>query len=125
MTEAQRQKWYYNWKIGAIGLKPGNLILVKADTFQGKRMIKDRWEDRPHEVVCQIMTDVPSYEVKDHHEHSHVLHHSWLFLIASEAGVPVCVVCTKYGADVPVPPQPSLLPKGVTARECHKKMMVW
>ena len=28
MAEAQRQKWYYDWKIGAIGLKPGNLILV-------------------------------------------------------------------------------------------------
>ena len=43
-AEAQRQKWYYNWKKGAIGLKPGDLILVKANAFQGKRKIKDRWE---------------------------------------------------------------------------------
>ena len=34
MAKAWRQKWYYDWKIGAIGLKPGDLILVKADTFQ-------------------------------------------------------------------------------------------
>ena len=67
MAEAQRQKQYYDWKIGAIGLKPGNLILVKADTFKGKRKIKDRWEDKPHKVVCQITTDVPSYEVNDIH----------------------------------------------------------
>ena len=64
MAEDQRQKWYYDWKIGAIGLKPGDLVLVKADTFQGKRKIMDRWEDKHHEVVCQIMTDIPLHEVK-------------------------------------------------------------
>ena len=30
VAEAQRQKWYSNQKIGAIGLKPSNLVLVKA-----------------------------------------------------------------------------------------------
>ena len=65
MAEAQRQKWYYDQKIGTVGLKPGDLILVKADAFQGKRKIMDRWEDKPHKVVHQIATDIPSYEVKD------------------------------------------------------------
>ena len=51
MAEALRQKWYYDWKIGTVGLKPGNLILVKADAFQGKRKIKDKWEDKPHKVI--------------------------------------------------------------------------
>ena len=37
MAEAQRQEQYYDWKIGTVGLKPGDLILVKADAFQGKR----------------------------------------------------------------------------------------
>ena len=32
-AEAQRQKWYYNWKIGSRGYKSGDLVLVKADTF--------------------------------------------------------------------------------------------
>ena len=70
MAEAQRQKWYYDQKIGVVDLKPGNLVLVKADAFQGKRKIKDWWEDKPHEVVHQIMTDIPSYEVKDQHGQS-------------------------------------------------------
>ena len=91
MAEAQRQKWYYDWKIGAIGLKPGDLILVKADAFQGKRKIKDRWEDKPQEVVHQVVTDVLSYEVKDQHGNSCVLHCNWLLLIASEAGIPLCM----------------------------------
>ena len=34
--------WYYDRKIGAVNLKPGDLVLVKADAFKGKRKIKDR-----------------------------------------------------------------------------------
>ena len=90
-AEGQRLKQYYDWKIGTIGLKPGNLILVQEDTFQGKRKIKDRWEDKPQKVVHQITTDIPSYEVKDQHGNSHVLHCSWLLLIAPEVGVPLCM----------------------------------
>ena len=110
MAEAQRQKQYYDQKIGTVDLKPGNPVLVKGDTFQGKRKIKDRWEDRPHEVVCQIVTDVPSYEVKDKHGHSHVLHLNWLLLITSEGGVPSCMgVCQAWDrctSPTPVKPTP-------------------
>ena len=70
MVEACRQKWYYNRKIGTVNLKPGNLVLVKADAFKGKRKIKDRWEEETWEVVHQIMTDVPSYEVTNQHGRS-------------------------------------------------------
>ena len=35
-------KWYYNRKIGAVNLKPGDLVLVKVDAWKGKRKIKDR-----------------------------------------------------------------------------------
>ena len=44
-------------------MKPGNLVLVKADAFKGKRKIKDRWEEETWEVVCRITTDIPSYKV--------------------------------------------------------------
>ena len=44
-------------------LKPGDLVLMKADAFKGKRKIKDRWEDEACEVLCQITTDIPSYKV--------------------------------------------------------------
>ena len=91
MVEAQRQKWYYDQKISTVHLKPGDFVLVKADAFQGKRKIKDRWEDKPHEVVLQILTDVCSYEVKDQHRHSCILYHNWLLFIVSEVGVPLCM----------------------------------
>ena len=110
MAEAQKQKWYCDQKIDAIGLKPDNLVLVKRDAFQGKRKIMDRWEDKPHEVVCQIMTDVPLYKVKDQQGNSYVLHHNQLLLIASEAGIPlhvdVCQVCNRCTSPTPVRPTP-------------------
>ena len=112
MAEAQIQKQYYDQKIGTIGLKPGNLVLVKADTFQGKRRIMDRWEDKPHHVVHQIMMDIPSYEVKDQHGNSCILHHNWLLIVVSEAGIPLCMgVCQVWdGCTSPTPVKPT--PRG-------------
>ena len=34
-AEACQQKWYYNRKIGTVNLKPGDLVLVKADAWKG------------------------------------------------------------------------------------------
>ena len=110
MAEVHRQKQYYDQKIGAIGLKSGDLILVKADAFQRKRKIKNRWGDKPYEVVHQVMIDVPSYKVKDQHRHSCILHHSWLFLIMSEAGSPLCAgICqAQDGCTSLTPVKPTL-----------------
>ena len=63
LVEACQQKWYYDRKIGAVNLKPGDLVLVKEDAFKGRGKIKDRWEEDTWEVECQITTDVPSYVV--------------------------------------------------------------
>ena len=60
MAETHQQKWYYDRKIGTVNLKPGDLVLAKADAFKEKRKIKDRWEEDTCEVVHQIATDVPS-----------------------------------------------------------------
>ena len=65
---------------------------------------------KPHEVVNQIMTDVPSYKVKDQQGHLHILHHNQLLLIASEAGIPlslgICQVWNRYTSPTPVNPTP-------------------
>ena len=74
MAEVCQQKQYYDRKIGTVNLKPGDLILVKADAWKGKRNIRDRWEGGTWEVVHQIMTDIPSYEVINQHRKSWVLH---------------------------------------------------
>ena len=74
--------------------------------------IKDRWEDKSHEVVCQIMTDIPSYEVKDQHGNSCIPYCNWLLLVASKTGVPLQMgVCQAWdGCTSPTPVKP--IPKG-------------
>ena len=66
-AEACRQKQYYYRKVGTVNLKPGNLVLVKADAWKGKRKIKDWWDEDTWEVSRQIMADMPSYEVMNQH----------------------------------------------------------
>ena len=110
MVEACQQKWYYDRKIGTVNLKPGNLILVKADPFKGKRKIKDRWEEETWEVVHQIMTDVPSYEVANQQwkvtSPPPKLTSSYCM---SEVGMYPCVLATIiHGTGVPAPPHARL-----------------
>ena len=50
-TEACQHKQYYDRKIDAVNLKPGDLVLVKADVWKGKRKVKDRWEEETWEVI--------------------------------------------------------------------------
>ena len=69
-------------KIGAMNLKPGNLVLVKADAFKGKRKIRDQWEEETYKVVHQIAKDIPSYEMTDQCRQSCILHWNFLLLIA-------------------------------------------
>ena len=90
-TEACQQKRYYDRKIGAVSLKPGDLVSVKVDAWKGKRKIKDRWDEETWEVSQQITADVPSYKVMNQHGQSQVLHQNWLLLITSEVGVPLCM----------------------------------
>ena len=74
-----------------MNLKPGDLVLMKADAFRGKRKIKDRWEEDTWEVVHQTATYIPSYEVMNQHRKSCILHWNRLLLIASEVGIPLCI----------------------------------
>ena len=90
-AEACQQKQYYDRKIGAVNLKPGNLVLVKVDAWKEKRKIKDRWDEETWEVSWQITADAPSYEVTNQHGWSQVLCQNQLLLIMSEVGIPLCM----------------------------------
>ena len=119
MAEAQWQKWYYDQRIGAMDLKPGDLVLVKAHAFKGKGKIKDRWEDEPHKVVHQIAMDIPSYKAMNQCRQSHILPCNCLLLIDQKLAFPCVWVSAMHRTDVPAPPQLSQLLKGVKARLCH------
>ena len=61
--EAARQRNYYDRKAGAVALQPGDVIMVCADGFVGKRKVKDRWEDGGFIVESQL-EDWPVYKVR-------------------------------------------------------------
>ena len=109
-----------------VNLKPGDLVLVKADAWKGKRKIKDRWEEETWEVVHQIMADIPSYEVMNQHGWSWVLHQNWLLLITSEVGVPLCMGNCHTWDRCTSPPHARHSPLEVIKRGHHmRKMARW
>ena len=63
--EAGKQKWYYDKTMSTMQLVPGDVVLMKNDTYQGKQKLKDQWSETEYVVVCQVADGVPAYEVKD------------------------------------------------------------
>ena len=62
-SEADRQKQYYDRATSTIQLMPGDVVLMKLDSFQGKRKVKDQWSKAEYVVVHQVRDDVATYEV--------------------------------------------------------------
>ena len=62
--EAEKQKQYYDQAMSTAQLVPGDVVLMKNDTYQGKRKVKDQWSETEY-VVCQVADGVLAYEVKD------------------------------------------------------------
>ena len=64
-SEADRQKCNYDKSMSTVQLMLGDVVLKKADMFQGKKKVKDCWSKVEYEVVCQVTNSVPSYEIKN------------------------------------------------------------
>ena len=75
-SEADRQKCNYDKSTSTVQLMPRDVVLKKADTFQGSKV--------EYEVICQVANGVPSYEIKNssgnvkdaHHNRLPVGHHT-------------------------------------------------
>ena len=91
VKKAQRQKWLYDHKVGAIELRPGNHILVCLDAFRGqRRKLKNWWGDDLHMVVTRLADRIPAYVVKNNRTgKKKVVHRARLFLWLADYGEPV------------------------------------
>ena len=87
--EAARQRCYYNRRVGAVALQPGDVVMVHADGFMGKRKVKDQWEDGDFVVESQL-EDWPVYKVwcpnsdMKQKPKYHILHRNCLLLVTNE-----------------------------------------
>ena len=81
--EAEKQKRYYDRATSTAQLVPGDVVLMKNDTYQGKQKVKDQWSETEYVVVCQVADGIPAYEVKDEAGNVKTVHHNELFLVAT------------------------------------------
>ena len=91
IKEAQRQKWLYDRKVGAIELRPGDHILVRLNAFRvQRRKLKNWWGDDIHTVVTCVADGIPTYVVKNNRTgKKKVVHRAWLLLWLADYGEPV------------------------------------
>ena len=123
-AEACWQKQYYNRKIGTMNLKPGNLVLVKADAWKGKRKIKDRWDEETWEVSrtncswCALLwSDKPTWMVTSPPPKlaSSCCIRGWHSLVYGQLSY--------MGQVYQAPPHARLPAQEVMKRGCHKRTM--
>ena len=87
--EAARQRCYYNHRAGAVALQPGDVVMVHADGFVGKRKVKDWWEDGGFVVESQLedwpvyKAQCPTSDMKQKPKYC-ILHRNRLLLVTSE-----------------------------------------
>ena len=77
----------------------GDVVLTKADAFQGKRRIEDWWNKVEYEIVCQVTNGVPLNEMKDVSSNVKMAHCNGLFLVATSQGAPT-TLCQSEDANV-------------------------
>ena len=91
IKEAQRRKWLYDCKVGAVELRPGDHVLVCLDAFRGqRRKLKNWWGDDLHTVVTRMADRIPAYVVKNNHTgKKKVVHQARLLLQLTNYGEPM------------------------------------
>ena len=90
LKEAQRQKWLYDHKVGAVELRPGDHVLVCLDAFRGqRRKLKNWWGDDLHMVVARVADGIPAYLVNNRTGKKKVVHWAPLLLWLANYGEPV------------------------------------
>ena len=75
---------------------PGDVVWTKADVFQVKRKMEDRWNEVEYEIACQVANGAPSYETKDSSSKVKMAHCNRFFLVATLKGAPTALCQSKY-----------------------------
>ena len=62
-------------------LKPGDIVLLKTDSYTGRRKTKNKWSYKHYTVLHQLGLDILTYEIQAEGGMTHIVHHNQLFLL--------------------------------------------
>ena len=62
-------------------LKPGDIVLLKTDSYTGRRKTKNKWSYENYTVLRQIGPDILTYEIQAEGGSTRIVHQNRLFLL--------------------------------------------
>ena len=74
VLEARRQKRYYDCRSGTVVLKPGDVVLLKTDSYTGRRKTKNKWSYENYTVLHQLGPDILTYEIQAESRSTRIAH---------------------------------------------------
>ena len=81
VLETHRQKQYYDCRSSTVVLKPGDVVLLKMDSYTGRRKTKNKWSYENYMVLHQLGPDIPTYEIQAEGGSTRIVHQNRLFLL--------------------------------------------
>ena len=81
VLEAHQQKRYYDCHSSTVVLKPGDIVLLKTDSYTGRRKTKNKWSYENYTVLHQLGPDILTYEIQAEGGSTHIVHWNRLFLL--------------------------------------------
>ena len=91
VLEAHQQKQYYDCRSGTVVLKPGHVVLLKTDSYMGRRKTKNKWSYENYMVLCQLGPDILTYEIQAKGGLTCIVHQNRLFLLLPKEEDDNCV----------------------------------
>ena len=76
VLEAHQQKQYYDRHSSTVVLKPGDIVLLKTDSYTGRRKTKNKWSYKNYTVLCQLGLDILTYEIQAEGGSTRIVHHN-------------------------------------------------
>ena len=62
-------------------LKPGDIVLLKMDSYTGRRKTKNKWSYENYTVLHQLGPDILTYEIQVEGGSTRIVHRNQLFLL--------------------------------------------
>ena len=91
LLEAHRQKRYYDRCSGTVVLKPGDIVLLKMDSYTGRRKTKNKWSYEHYTVLHQLSPGILTYEIQAEGGLTCIVHQNQLFLLLPKEGDDNCI----------------------------------